>query len=100
MANNFELAAFFLIPFAAIVWLWWGVRVWQVGVLGLVFGVAFGGTAALANYGTEFVLGSILGPGPEGWLARRLACSAGFCIAGLSVLLLTFLRRQQPRIDS
>jgi hypothetical protein len=99
MTNNLALAVLFLIPFAAVLRIWSGVRIWQVGVIALVFGTGYGTVVAVASYGTDLALGSIFGPGPEGWLARRLACAAGLASSGLVALVLTLVR-QRPSTDS
>lgn len=100
MGGNLALAIYFLIPFAAVLWVWRGVRIWQVGAIGLAFGVGCGAIATLASYATDLTLGPILGPGPEGWLARRLACAAGLACGGLIALALTRFRRRPPGDES
>ena len=100
MGNYLSLAIFFLAPFAGVLWIWWGVRIWQVGVIAIVFGVAYGAVAMLANSATDLAFSPIFGPGPEGWLARRLACAAGFASSGLVALALALPRHRKPGNDT
>ena len=86
MGNSVALIALLLVPAAAVIWLWWGVRKWQIGAVALLLGLAEAAAATIAYYGTDAVLGRALGPGPQNWLATRLALASGLALGGLVVI--------------